>query len=103
MAWVNWDDLLIYLFDWGLVEGLKCSDYWSGDLIDDGYFPSGTGDFEVPNRVKGEGFIAVRAVGGYINSPSNICGNLFSIHYEQENGEGCYKSMTLAETGVIKI
>ena len=45
-------------------------------LIDDGYFPSGTGDFEVPNRVKGEGFIAVRAVGGYINSPSNICGNL---------------------------
>ena len=35
--WVNWGDLLIYLFVWGLVEGLKCSDYWSGDLIDDGY------------------------------------------------------------------
>ena len=37
IEWVNWVDLLIYLFDEGLVEGLKCSDYWSGDLIDDGY------------------------------------------------------------------
>ena len=38
IEWVNWVDLLIYLFDEGLVEGLKCSGYWSGDLIDDWYF-----------------------------------------------------------------
>ena len=37
IEWVNWVDLLIYLFDSGLVEGLKCSDHWSGDLIDDWY------------------------------------------------------------------
>jgi hypothetical protein len=42
-------------------------------LIEDGYFPSGENTFSIPNRVKGGGYVSVRAVGGWINSPSNVC------------------------------
>ena len=44
-------------------------------LIDQGSFP-GEFNFNVPNRVKGAGYITVRAVGGWVNSPSDVCGNL---------------------------
>lgn len=45
-------------------------------LIDDGAFPSEKKAFTIPNRVKGSGIITVRAVGGWVNSPSDVCGNL---------------------------
>ncbi len=45
-------------------------------LIDDGSFPSGTKSFTIPNRVKGSGKITVRAVGGWVNSPSDVCGDM---------------------------
>jgi len=33
------------------------------------------GTFSVPNRVKGGGTLAVRAVGAWVNSPADVCGN----------------------------
>ncbi len=41
---------------------------------DDSVFP-GTGTFSIPNRVKGNGYITVRAVSGWVNKPSSVCGN----------------------------
>ena len=37
-----------------------------------GYPVNGT--FSVPNRVKNGGKVAVRAVGGWVNSPATVCG-----------------------------
>ena len=46
-------------------------------LIDKDHFPSpGNVDFKIPNRVKGEGNITIRAVGGFMNSPADVCGDL---------------------------
>jgi subtilisin-like proprotein convertase family protein len=45
-------------------------------LVDDGFFPSGEKTFSIPNRVKGAGYVSIRAVGGWVNSPSDVCGNL---------------------------
>lgn len=46
-------------------------------LVDDGPFPSdGFTSFSIPNRVRGVGAITVRAVGGWVNSPSDVCGDL---------------------------
>jgi subtilisin-like proprotein convertase family protein len=41
---------------------------------DDSTFP-GTGTFSLPNKVKGNGFVTVRAVSGWVNKPSSVCGN----------------------------
>ncbi|HMR88442.1 MAG TPA: HYR domain-containing protein [Saprospiraceae bacterium] len=41
---------------------------------DDSVFP-GTGTFSIPNKVKGNGFVTVRAVSGWVNKPSSMCGN----------------------------
>lgn len=45
-------------------------------LVEKGFFPSGESNFTIPNRVKGVGVIAVRAVGGWVNSPSDVCGDM---------------------------
>ena len=45
-------------------------------LIDDGPFPSGNQTFSIPNRTKANGYITVRAVGGWVNSPSDVCGDM---------------------------
>ncbi|MCZ2101318.1 MAG: HYR domain-containing protein, partial [Chitinophagales bacterium] len=45
-------------------------------LIEDGFFPSGSNSFSIPNRVRGSGAITVRAVGGWANAPSDVCGDL---------------------------
>lgn len=45
------------------------------NLISEGKFPASF-TFTIPNRVLGPGNVSVRAVGGWVNSPSDVCGTM---------------------------
>lgn len=44
-------------------------------FVDKGSYP-GSGVFKIPNNVKGSGHVSVRAVGGWINSATDVCGKI---------------------------